>query len=372
MVKPINIVHVGLGIRGCYWLEALRDYPGATSVACIDAQPLPLDWVKNHFRSLRGSCYQDLKKSLKHVKADAAIISSPPVFRAADVIVALEAGLAVMTEAPLTISVAEAMEILEVARRTRSSLIVGHDYRYRPCEQTLRELVHAGKVGAVTHVSYVDRRTRTFQGNFLNHVDYAQLMDAGVHHFDSLRSILGVNPVRVAGRCGKAPWSMYQHGSTTQAIIEMENNIHIQYYGSLTSNRAESALSIEGEKGILRTDHKRVWWRKRGWKFFFPVRRVKIPARKELGHPRHSAAAVLDQLVSAVRLKPLPQANDEDHLWTLAMVEAAMLSDKTGKLIEIANIWNSAASDHDLPLPCRDRMNERSLHRSADTISNRI
>jgi predicted dehydrogenase len=350
MANPIKIIHVGLGIRGCHWLEAVRDYPGTTSVACVDAQALPLDWVKSRFRNLRGSCYPDLKKSLNQVKADAAIISSPPAFRAADVIMALEAGLAVLAEAPLAISVAEAVRILETARRSGSPLIVGQDYRYRPCEQTMRELVHQGKVGTVTHVSYVDRRTRPSQGNFLNHVDYAQLMDGGVHHFDSLRSILGVNPVRVAGRCEKAPWSMYQHGSTTEAIIEMENNIHIQYYGSLTGNRSESALWIEGDKGILRADQKRVWWRKRGWRFFLPVRTAKIPVRNRLKHRRHATAAVLDQLVSAVRMKPLPETNGEDHLWTLAMVEAVMLSDKTGKLIEIADIWNSAGIGHDLPL----------------------
>jgi hypothetical protein len=61
----------------------------------------------------------------------------------------------------------------------------------------------------------------------------------GIHHFDSLRRVLGVNPVSLMARCSRAPWSAYRHGSTTEALLEMEHNIHVQYHGSLTSNRNE-------------------------------------------------------------------------------------------------------------------------------------
>jgi predicted dehydrogenase len=220
---------------------------------------------------------------------------------------------------------------------------VGQNYRYRRCEQTLRKLVREGKVGTVTHVSYVDRRARPAQGNFLSQVEYAQVLDVGAHHFDSLRSILGVNPVRVMARCGKAPWSAYLHGSTTEAILEMENNINIQYYGSLTSNRYESALWIEGDKGVLRADQTHVWWRKRGWKFFLPLRMMKIPAGDALKYPREGTATLLDQLDKAVRLRRTPETNGEDNLWTLSMVEAAMVSDKTGEVVGIADIFKSVS-----------------------------
>jgi predicted dehydrogenase len=148
--------------------------------------------------------------------------------------------------------------------------------------------------------------------------------------------------VRVVARCGKAPWSAYLHGSTTEGILEMENNINIQYYGSLTSNRYESSLWIEGDKGVLRADQTHVWWRKRGWKFFLPLRMVKIPPGDALKYPREGTATLLDQLSAAVRLKRLPETNGEDNLWTLSMMEAAMLSDKTGKVVEIADIFKPA------------------------------
>jgi predicted dehydrogenase len=125
----------------------------------------------------------------------------------------------------------------------------------------------------------------------------------------------------------------------------MENNVNIQYYGSLTSNRYESALWIEGDKGVLRADQAHVWWRKRGWRFFLPLRMAKIPPGDALKYPREGTATLLDQLDAAVRLKRIPETNGEDNLWTLSMVEAAMLSDRTGKIVNIADVFKSAGVD---------------------------
>jgi len=340
--RKMNIIHVGLGIRGRHWLEIVRDYPDATSVACVDPQAAARDWVKNHFPVLGHACYEDLESAFKNITADAAIISSPPALHATHAIVALESGLAVMIEKPFATSVAEGARIVEASRRTGCPIMVAQNYRYRRCEQTLRKLLREGKLGTVTHASYIDRRARPAQGNFLSQVEYAQVLDVGAHHFDSLRSILGTDPVRVMARCRKAPWSQYLHGSTTEANLEMENNINVQYYGSLTSNRYESALWIEGDKGVLRADQKHVWWRKRGWRFFLPVRPHKIPPGDSLKYPREGTATLLNQLKAAVSLKRVPETTGEDNLWTLAMVEAAMLSDRTEKVVSVADLLRSA------------------------------
>ena len=350
----MNIIHVGLGVRGRHWLEIVRDYPYGTSVGCVDPRAAALDWVKTHVPSLAEACYEDLETALKNSKADAAIISSPPAFHATHAITALEAGLAVMIEKPFATAVAEGARIVEVARRAGRPVMVGQNYRYRRCEQTLRQLLRDGKAGTITHVSYVDRRARPAQDSFLSQVEYAQVLDVGADHFDSLRSMLGVNPVRVMAQCGKAPWSAYLHGSTTEASLEMEHNIHVQYYGSLSCNRCESDLWIEGTKGILRADQKRVWWRKRGWKFFLPLRLAKIPRGDGLKYPREGTATLLDQLSAALRLNRLPETNGEDNLWTLSMVEAAMLSDRTGKVVDITDIFDSVGVDQKSS-PHRDR-----------------
>ena len=336
----MDVIHLGLGIRGRHWLEIVRDHPDVTPVGCVDPDTTALDWVKTHFPGMH--CFASLSDALQHITAAAVIITSPPAFHASQAIEALEAGLGVMLETPFATTLAEGVRVVRTAQGTGQALMVAQNYRFAPCEQTLQRCIRAGKVGTITHVSCTDRRAHPAQGNFLAHADYAQVLDVGAHHFDSLRSILGVNPVRVMARCGKAPWSEYRHGSTTEACLEMEHNINVQYYGSLTSNRSEHALWIEGDQGILWTDRRRVWWRQRGWRFFVPIRTHKVPPGDAMKYPRQGTATLLQQFQAAVCEGRVPETHGEDNLQTLAMVEAAMRSDTTGKTVCIAELFATA------------------------------
>jgi hypothetical protein len=154
-----------------------------------------------------------------------------------------------------------------------------------------------------------------------------------------------VQPVSVIARCGKAPWSPYQHGSTTEALLEMEHSIHVQYYGSLTSNRSAHCWCIEGEKGMLWAD-RRVWWRKRGWRFFLPMRWHKTSPRETRTAPYAGATLLLNQLRAAVIEGARPETHGDDTLWTLAMVEAVRLSDQAGKAIRMAEVFAAAGMPH--------------------------
>jgi predicted dehydrogenase len=340
--KAMNILHVGLGTRGRQWLEIVRDHRGVASAGCVDSELSALEWAKGHFPRLSNACYARVEDALNNTKADAAIIASPPAFRAVHAVAALEAGLAVMIEAPFASSLGEAAQVLEVSRRLGRPVVVAQNHRYARCARTLQALVRNGTVGTVTHVSCIDRRSRRVRNDDLATAAYPQLLDKGAHHFDSLRSILGVNPVTVMASCSKEPWSEYQHGSTTEAALEMESNIHVQYHGSLTANRDEHLLWIDGDKGVVRTNGSHVWWRKRGWPFFVPIRSRRVPAGDSLESQRAGTATLLDQLKAALLERRPPETSGEDNVWSLSMVEAAILSDKTGKLIHVGELLSAA------------------------------
>ena len=341
----MDVIHLGAGLRGRHWLEIVRHHPDVTPVGCVDPDATALDWVRTHFPGMQ--CFASLSDALRQITAEAVIITSPPALHASQAIEALEAGLGVMLETPLATTLAEGSRVVRTAHCTGQALMVAQNNRFAPCERTLQRYIRAGKVGTITHVSCTDRRACPTQGHLLPGADYAQILDVGAHHFDSLRSILGVKPVRVMARCGKAPWSEYRHGSTTEAFLEMEHDINIQYYGSLTSNRSEHALWIEGDQGILWTDRRRVWWRRRGWRFFVPIRMHRVPPGDARRYPREGTATLLQQFRAAVCEGRVPDTHGEDNLQTLSMVEAAMLSDTNGKTVRIAELFAAA----DAPTP---------------------
>ncbi len=332
----MEILHIGLGIRGRHWLEIVRDRKDADSVGCVTSHVASREWVGQQFPGV--PCYEHLEEALQQSGANAAIVASAPTQHAVQAIAALEAGLAVMVEKPMAASLAEGLDMAAAARRASRPLMVAQNYRYQRHEQAMRGLVRDGKMGTITHVSCIDRRAEPVGDNYRSRMDYVQVMEVGEHHFDGLRNVLGVNPVRVMAHCGQAPWSGYQHGATTEAFLEMEAGIRVQYYGSLTANRYEHELWIEGERGALRMDARRVWWRKRGARFFLPLSMPKIQPGDAMRYPRAGTASLLDQLHAAVHHEATPETHGEDNLWSLAMVEGVKASDRDGQSIDITQM----------------------------------
>ncbi len=336
----MNILHIGLGGRGRQWLEIVRDRKDANSVGCVTSNPEARTWVAQHCPGV--TCYDRLEEALQQGKAEAAIVASSPADHATQTIATLEAGLVAMVEKPLAMNLADCVKIVEASRRASTPVMVAQNYRYRRCEQAMQALIRDGKVGTITHISCIDRRAEPAGDNYRLGMDYVQMMDVGVHHFDSLRAMLGVNPVRVLAQCAQAPWSGYHHGSTTEAFFEMESDIHVQYYGSLTANRYEHELRVEGEHGALSMDASRVWWRKRGGRFFLPVRLPKVQPGDAMRYPRMGATSLLDQLHAAVHRRETPATSGEDNLWSFAMIEGAMWSDRDGRAIDMADVLAAA------------------------------
>jgi predicted dehydrogenase len=187
----------------------------------------------------------------------------------------------------------------------------------RSAARSLRRLLDKGQVGTITHVTFVNHRPDGVTRRDVDHGDYVQLRTIGTHDVDILLGIFRVNPVSVMARCTAAPWREQPHGTTTEAMLELEGDIHVQYHGSLFSNRDEYWLRIDGERGVLQRTRFCVWWRKRGWPLFVPIR---------FGGGRTGDA----------------DTKGGDSVWTSATVAAVIQSDRSGQRVRIADLFSAA------------------------------
>jgi predicted dehydrogenase len=304
----------------------------------VDPEPTALDWTRSRFPSLRDACYARLEEALTHRKADVAIVASPPPYHAGHCLKALDHGLAVMVEKPFASSMREALRVAERSEAVRRPVLVAQNYRFIPVERTLRHLVREGRVGRVSSATCIARCRRPGKGTFLGTMDYPQITDVGVHNFDGLRSSLGVDAVAIACRVSNPSWSDYRHGAVTEALIEMEGDVAVQYLGTLTSDRDEYSLWLEGEKGVLWTDRKRVWFRRNGWPVFLPVRRVSVAKGDELPYPREGATSLLTGLRDAVLQGREPETSARDNLQTLAIVEGGKRSAEEHRRVTLREV----------------------------------
>lgn len=133
---------------------------------------------------------------------------------------ALLSGKHVMVEKPLTASVAEANELVELAQRARKVLMVGHTFEYSPAVEQLRELVTGGHMGRVFCVE----TERLNLGLFRNDIDV--IWDLAPHDVSILNYVLGVEPTSVR---------VTAHGHLRPAIAD-NAHIDLRYADGLTAH----------------------------------------------------------------------------------------------------------------------------------------
>jgi predicted dehydrogenase len=149
----------------------------------------------------------DFVTMLDKERVDAVIVTSVDATHERYIVAALQAGMDVITEKPMTVDAPSCTRILLAARDARErgagSVAVAFNYRYNPTHEKVRELLVGGAVGEIGSVhfewlldirhgaDYFRRwhRDKTNSGGLLVH--------KSSHHFDLVNWWLGARPTRV-------------------------------------------------------------------------------------------------------------------------------------------------------------------------------
>jgi predicted dehydrogenase len=343
---PIKLLHIGVGVRGRDWLEIVAHHPDFVSVACVDESEKSLAAARPQRGQEHGNFFTSLEEALVHSRADAALVSSPTFLHAQHTLRALDAGLPVLVEKPLADSLDDAVRVAERARAVSRPVMVAENYRFYQAERTLRSMLENEVAGRLHWAECVDRRHQPSdtQGPWVRAMDHPFLTEIAVHHFDSFRYLFGRRPASVFALSYNLPDSGYDKEAAVTAVIEFEGGLPVQYGGTMAAARYEFSLWIEGEKGDLWTDRKRVWWRPRGSRFFRPTRPVKVPKGDELAYPKGGTVSLLNQFRDAVLHGRVPDTSADDNLWTLAMVAASIRSHREGAKVVVGDVLESAVN----------------------------
>ena len=334
----VRVLHVGVGIRGGHWVDFVRQHPDFQTVGYVDVDPAALERVTA--RGQGAEAYTDLARALDRTDAEVAIIASPTAHHAEHARLAMRAGLTAFVEKPFAENVRAAQDLLDVSRETGRAVMVAENYRYRPAERTVRKLIAEGAVGAIDNATLVDRRHMPShtEGPWLARIEYPQLQEIAIHHFDSLRYMLAERPVSMTVRAWNPPPSDYAHGASTAALIEFDA-ARAQYLGTMTSGRFAFSLTLEGESGEIWTDRKRVFVRAAGSRIPRWVKNVPAPRGDADKYPREGTTSLLDSLRDLVVEGREPETIGSDNIWNVAMVEAGKRSDRDGRTVRIDEVY---------------------------------
>jgi predicted dehydrogenase len=177
-------------VAGCgYWgskhVRVLSGIPGVSEVVLVERDRALRESMHRAFPA--GRAFPTLEEALPLV--DAVVIATPPQSHAALATMALRAGKPALVEKPLATSLAEAAALVEEARWSGTTLMVGHTFQFNPAVRELRRRLRAGEFGDI----YYMHSARLNLG--LYRPDVNVVWDLAPHDISILNYLLGGPPV---------------------------------------------------------------------------------------------------------------------------------------------------------------------------------
>ncbi len=149
----LKVALVGCGQIADAHLQQIKKIEGVELVAVCDREPDLARQAAERFEVPRR--YTDFGEMLERERPDVVHVTTPVPTHAPLTVQALRAGVHVYVEKPFTLDAAEALDVLQVARRTGRLVCLGHDQLFDPLWLRCRHLCSERLIGEVRHVESV-------------------------------------------------------------------------------------------------------------------------------------------------------------------------------------------------------------------------
>lgn len=147
-IAGISTAVIGAGGWGNNLIRIFSSLPKSNLKYVCDVNSERLDAVRALYQNVTVT--DDFETVLQDDSIQAVIIATPADTHYTFIKRSLETGrLHVFTEKPLTLSVAESIELVKLAKQYGSTLMVGHLMLYHPAVSYLKELVKSGDLGDI-------------------------------------------------------------------------------------------------------------------------------------------------------------------------------------------------------------------------------
>ena len=216
-----------VGVVGCgYWgskhLRVLQSLDGVSAVIAIDPDPTRVASLRRSL-SLDGN-YASLEEALPHV--DALVVATPPSTHVEIGVAAMAAGKHVLIEKPLATSTEGALQLIDAARASGTTLMVGHTFEYNSAVWTMRDLIRDGSLGKLYYVDSARLNLGLYQGNV------NVICDLAPHDVSILNYLLEDQPTAVevwASRHAHSRLEDVAYLRLHYETREVEANIHVSW-----------------------------------------------------------------------------------------------------------------------------------------------
>ena len=286
------------------------------------------------------ACFESLSDAIQE-GGDFVVDVSIPDAHEAVTLESLAAGLPVLGEKPMTVSMTSARTMVKASEDAGKLYMVSQSRRYDGRQTAFKSLVdQLGGVGILNVDFYIGAHF----GGFRDEMQNVLILDMAIHTFDQARHISGLDPVSVYAEEFNPDWSWYKHGSSATCLFEMEGGAKFNYRGSWCADGLHT--SWEGEWRAVGPDGTAKWDGHSSIQaelvegnegFHRPVRSLSPDPVDEPG----GIAGSLREFLWALETGGTPKGECHDNIKSLVMVFGAIESSKRGERVTIAEMIGS-------------------------------
>jgi myo-inositol 2-dehydrogenase / D-chiro-inositol 1-dehydrogenase len=212
----VRVAVVGAGNIGGFHAAQLAGLPGVDGLMVVDADPARASTIAKR-TGARVASFDDVLSG-----ADAVVIATPPELHAADVRAAIESGLHVLCEKPLTDTLASSIELTREIEAGGAHVEVGFQRRHDAGFVRARKVAAAGRIHELRLTAHDPLAPRAPEPAGPWPEVAPMFRDSSIHDFDMARWISDAEVVEVftlAGhRDGRRP---HDPRSIESAVVSM-------------------------------------------------------------------------------------------------------------------------------------------------------
>ncbi len=278
--KTLRVGIIGTGWIADAHIQGYKKMPDVQIVAGSDIIDGKAEAFFKKWEIEGAECYTDHKEMLKNAQLDAVSICTYNRTHAVCAIDALESGVSVLVEKPMSVTLDEAVAMCKAEKKSGKLLSVGFQPRFDPNMQMIKKIVESGELGEIYYIQTGGGRRRgiptPFGTTFIEEktAGIGALGDIGCYSLDMVLNAIGYpKPLTVTGYTsnffGTDPGYYKTHPEYAElfgvddfaaAFIRLEGGIIVDFRIAWAMHLDTSGDTIiMGKKGSLRIPSTECW-----------------------------------------------------------------------------------------------------------------
>jgi len=191
-MSKLKIAVIGPGLIGKQHIKLIQGHP-LTELSSIVAPDSAVN--ASIARDLRVPLYPLIETCIANHDLDGVIISSPNKFHAEQAEICMKAGLPVLIEKPITSTIEEGRELLQIAAKSGARVLIGHHRAHSPILKKARQAILTGRLGRLVSVigsaQFYKPQHYFDEGPWRKEVGGGPILINLIHEIGNLRTLMG-------------------------------------------------------------------------------------------------------------------------------------------------------------------------------------